>query len=275
MNLISKLGVLTQTNYDSGSLGGLASVVHPVTEAGQHPLTILQADKAVQTLVLTVQSIPKDTGAVAAAAGAVKDAAAANVPAALQIDLSAIVNAPGQLSAKLSELVVAASGYTMFHAPAGTSGFAAQLHAPGAADKPAVFDSRQLGNGDVFATTMFRPGRYSVTNKVNNAQAQLRVSYPVISNTPYSPPEAFEVQLDQNGFQPNDIQLKPAQGIVFHISNTQARITIDLVEPDDGPPPAQAHVQPQAIPPPAPGRILPDFRWVKPEPPEPPKTPGS
>ena len=135
-----------------------------------------------------------------------------------------------------------------------------------------MFDSRQLGNGDIFATTMFRPGRYTVTNKVNNAQAQLRVSYPVISNTPYSPPEAFEVQLDQNGFQPNDIQLKPAQGIVFHISNTQARIAIDLVEPDDGPPPAQAHVQPQAIPPPAPGRILPDFRWVKPEPPE---TPGS
>ncbi len=258
MNLISKLGVLTQTNYDSGSLGGLASVVHPVTEAGQHPLTILQAEKAVQTLVLTVQSIPKDTGAVAAAAGAVKDAAAANVPAALQIDLS-----------------VAASGYTMFHAPAGTSGFAAQLHAPGAADKPPVFDSRQLGNGDVFATTMFRPGRYTVTNKVNNAQAQLRVSYPVISSTPYSPPDAFEVQLDQNGFQPNDIQLKPAQGIVFHISNTQARITIDLVEPDDGPPPAQAQVQPQAIPPPAPGRILPDFRWVKPGPPEKPKAPGS
>jgi len=263
MNLISKLGVLTQTNYDSGSLGGLASVVHPVTEAGQHPLTILQTDKAVQSLVLTVQSIPKDTGAV-------KDAAAANVPAALQIDLSAIVNAPGQLSAKLSELVVAASGYTMFHAPAGTSGFAAQLHASGATDQPPVFDSRQLGNGDIFATTMFRPGRYTVTNKVNNAQAQLRVSYPVISSTPYSPPEAFEVQLDQNGFQPNDIQLKPAQGIVFHISNTLARITIDLVEPDDGPPPAQAQVQ--AIPPPPPGRILPDFTWVKPESP---KTPGS
>ena len=34
-------------------------------------------------------------------------------------------------------------------------------------------------------------------------------------------------------------------------------------------------MEPQAIPPPSPGRILPDFRWVKPEPPEPPKTPGS
>lgn len=270
MNLISKLGPLTQTNFDSGSLGGLASVAHPVTEAGQHPLTILQADKAVQSLMLTVQSVAKDSSAAATAASTVKDAAAANIPAALQIDLSAIVNAAGQLSSKLSELVVAASGYTLFHAPAGTSGFAAQLHAPGAADKPPVFDSRQLGNGDVFATAVFRPGRYSVTNKINNAQAQLRVSYPVISSTPYSPPDAFEVQLGQNGFQPNDIELKPAQGVVFHINNTQARIVIDLVEPDDEP--AQKQAQPSLTAPPAAGRVLPGFTWVKPTPPE---KPGS
>src|SRR5947207_3271330 len=107
------------------------------------------------------------------------------------------------------------SGSPLFRGPAGTPGFAAQLHGQGAADQPPVFDSRQLGNGDVFATTMFRPGRYTVTNKVNSAQAQLRVSCPVISSTPYSPPEAFEVQLNQNGFQPNDNQLKPAQGIVM------------------------------------------------------------
>ena len=35
MNLIKNLETLTQTNYDSGSLGGLAAVVHRVTEEGQ------------------------------------------------------------------------------------------------------------------------------------------------------------------------------------------------------------------------------------------------
>jgi hypothetical protein len=253
MNMMKNLETLTQTNYNSGSLGGLATVVHRVAEAGQYPLTILQNDKAVQTMVLMVQ-------------GSIAGAPAPTAPTELHIDLSGIVNTPGQLSTKLSELVVASSGYAVFYAPAGTSGFAVQLYAPGAADKKPVFDSHQLGNGDIFATTMFRPGRYSVTNKVNNAQAKLRVSYPVISNTPYSPPEAFTVQLDQNGFQPNDIQLMPAQGIVFHIGNTEARIAIDLVEPDDGPHLAKA--QAQIIAPPATGRILPDFRWVKPETPE-------
>ena len=80
----------------------------------------------------------------------------------------------------------------------------------------------------------------------------------MISNTPYTPPDALAVQLDQNGFQPNGIQLKPAQGVMFHISNTQARIVIGLIEPDDGP--AKVQAQPQEIAPPAKERILPDFR---------------
>ncbi len=269
MNLMNNLETLILTHYDSGSLGGLASVVHRVTEAGQHPLTILQADKAIRMMALMVQGGPStpmgEPAAVGLVAGATPSGAPVlNAPAELHIDLSGIVNAAGQLSTRLSELVVASLGYTVFHATAGTSGFAVQLHAPGAIDKPPVFDSRQLGNGDLFATTMFRPGRYSVTNKVNNAQAQLRLSYPTISDTPYSPPDAFVVQLDQNGFQPKDIQLMPAQGIVFHISNAQARILIDLVEPDDGP----AHAQAKTIAPSASVRMLPVHRWVKSEPPE-------
>ena len=76
------------------------------------------------------------------------------------------------------------------------------------------------------------------------------------------------MQLDQNGFQPQDIELKPAQGVVFHISNTQARIVIELVEPDDGP--AQSQGQATLTTPPGAARHLPDFTWVKPGALEPP-----
>ena len=273
MNLINNLDALTQTHFDSGSLGGLAAVVHRLAEAGQHPLTVLQADRPVRTLALVVQDVgaPAAKGPAATPAAGVAATPASSAPAELHVNLSGLggglrqpgLRAAGTAAESGADLVVAASGYAVFHAPAGSAGFAVLLHAPGAPDKPPVFDSRQLGDGDAFATTIFRPGRYSLTNSAGNAAGQIRVSYPVIGDTPYQPPDAFHVQLDANGFHPNDIQLMPAQGIVVHVNNTPARITIDLLQPDDGP----ALGRPPTTGPQAPGGNRPGYRWVKPQPP--------
>ena len=133
-------------------------------------------------------------------------------------------------------LAVATHGYAVFHAAIGTeTGFAVQLHTAGARNQPPIFDSRQLHDGDVFSTTLLRPGRYSLTNVTTGSTGQIQVAYPVISDKPYSPPDPLDVQVNAQGFQPNVIQLKPAQGLIFRIGNVTARIKIDLVEPDDGP----------------------------------------
>src|SRR5262249_25222362 len=88
------------------------------------------------------------------------------------------------------------------------------------------------------------------------AKGEIRVSYPVIGSTPYRPPDPVEVQVNAQGFQPNAIQLKPAQGLIFHVGSVSARIQIDLVEPDDGPPDRRR----------SPGEHgKPLYRWEKPE----------
>ena len=52
MNNSINLQIFTQTHFDSGSLGGLGAVVHRFDLPGEHHITILQADKAIQTLRL-------------------------------------------------------------------------------------------------------------------------------------------------------------------------------------------------------------------------------
>ena len=90
-------------------------------------------------------------------------------------------------------------------------------------------------------------------------QGEIRVSYPVIGDQPYRPPEPLEVQVSAGGFQPNSIQLQPVQGLIFHIGDAAVRIQIELVEPDDGPP-AGGNLA---------GGRRPLFRWERPTPPGP------
>jgi hypothetical protein len=218
MNTLANLQALTQTSFDSGSLGGLGVIVHRMDQAGDHQIKVFQAERLLQTYSLRV------VGPAAPNAGQVN------------IDLSRALGRLNQLSPRPPEdLLVAVSGYAVFHAPPGVSGLAVQLQAPGAKGQSPVFDNRQLKDGDIFAVTIFRPGRYSLTNTIGGAKGELRVSYPVVGDTPYVPPDPLQAQVTAQGFQPGSLQLQPAQGIVFTVSNTAARIQIDLVEPDDGP----------------------------------------
>jgi len=181
-------------------------------------------------------------------------------PVELHVDLGRALAAPGRVAALLPEdLAVLEQGYAVFHAPPGSSGLAVQLNAPQAATGAPSFDSRKLQNGDIFAVTLLRPGRYSLTNSLGSTgtmQGEIRVSYPVIGDQPYRPPDPLQVQVGESGFQPNSIQLQPVQGLIFHIGNVAARIQIELVEPDDGPPAG-----------PAPRGRGPLFRWERPTPP--------
>lgn len=254
------LQILSQTHFDSGALSGLGSVVHRMVQLGDHQLTILHGDNPVETTSLRVlASTQPSQPNIASAANA--QAAAPSSQTELHVNLGQMVGNVGQLSAPIISTIleIAAQGYVLFHAPPASSGFAVLLNAPGTQNQPPAFDSRQLGNSDVYATTLLRPGLYSVTNANGGAKGQIRVAYPVIGDTPYRPPDPMDVQVTDQGFQPATIQLKPAQGVVFHIGNTRARIQIDLVEPDDGPKVSAAAV---------PESSKPSYRWEKPVPPD-------
>ncbi len=252
----ANLQIFTQTSFDSGSLGGLGAVVHRLDQSGEHRITVFQADKPIQTMPLRVVGTPQQTETNAPTAPR-SSPLPPSVPTEVHVNLA---RALGQVAAPLPEdLVVIAQGYAVFHAPPGAAGFAVQLHSPGGEKQPPAFDSRQLHNGDIFTVTLLRPGRYSLTSTGVAAKGEIRVSYPVVGNTRYRPPDPLEVQVNKQGFQPHAIHLSPAQGLIFHVGDITARIQIDLVEPDDGPGSTGR----------APGeRRRPLFRWEKPEAPE-------
>jgi hypothetical protein len=68
---------------------------------------------------------------------------------------------------------------------------------------------------------------------------EIQVTYPVIGPTPVRTPGPADVESTAAGFSPGTLTLAPGQGIIFRIS-TEARIQIELTEPDDGPAPAQS-----------------------------------
>jgi hypothetical protein len=258
MNSISDLPVFTQTSFDSGALSGLGAVVHRLTQPGEHRVTVLQGEKAIQTFPLRVLANPAQPPSAPA-----PHPLPAAAPAEVQVDLGRALAAPGQVAPPLPEdLAVVEQGYAVFHAPPGSSGLAVQLNAPQAGAGAPSFDSRKLQNGDIFAVTLLRPGRYSLANSLHSTgtmQGEIRVSYPVIGDKPYRPPDPLEVQVAEGGFQPNSIQLQPVQGLIFHIGNVAARIQIELIEPDDGPPAGGS----------GPKARGPLFRWERPAPPTP------
>ncbi len=227
MKNLAALQILGQTRFDSGALSGLGAVAHQVSAPGMHRLTIFQGDKVLQTMPVLIQPPPITTA----------DAAGAAAPVSVQINLRDLLPELGQVIPRQPQpdLQIPAQGYMVFQAPSGVSGYAVQLRTGDSDTQPPSFDSRELQNGDIFTTTILRPGRYSLVNAVTGAKGEIRVEYPVVGNTPYTPPDALNVQVTDQGFQPNAIQLKPAQGLIFRIGNTHARVQIDLVEPDDGP----------------------------------------
>jgi hypothetical protein len=243
MDMLTNLQALTQTRFDSGALSGLGAVVHRLTTPGEHRLTMLQAGNPIQSVPLQVVSPPSPDPA----------AVGVSIPNTVHVDLGGILAPTGELAPRppSAPLRVAVQGYAMFSAPANTSEVAVQIRPPGSENQPPVFDSRELGEGDVFAVTPLRPGRYSLANTATGAKGEIRVAYPVIGTTPYQPPDPVTVQVTEQGFQPNVIQLKPAQGLVFQVDKMRGRIQIDLVEPDDGPKQGSALLH----------------RWVKPTPP--------
>ena len=258
MDFTSSLPIFTQTSFDSGALSGLGAVVHRLTQPGEHRVTVLQAEKPVQTFPLRVLAMPGQPPRGRQVAPDLRPLSAAR-PMEVHVDLGRALSAPGRVAPQLPEdLAVVEQGYAVFHAPPGSAGLVVQLHAPQAETGAPAFDSRQLQNGDIFAVTLLRPGRYSLANSLRSAgtavQGEIRVSYPVVGATPYRPPDPLQVQVGEGGFQPSSIQLQPLQGLIFHIGNVAARIQIDLVEPDDGPPAGGALS----------GGRGPLFRWEKP-----------
>jgi hypothetical protein len=223
--MIDLSAIVSQGDVDSGALTGLSVVAHRFGKAEQVTIRVLKKGKLSHAMRLNIAGKAEKGG---------KEQ---------HVDITKPRRA--KASDQATETQAARQGYVLFQAP-GEAPHAFVVHAAsgneaGAIDtkipsEPPLFDSRQLGSGDIFSTVMFRPGKYLLKNELSNSVGTVTVSYPEIKpRQQYEAPDPVRIKCGPKGFEPHDIKLKPAQGLVFRIG-TQARITIALESPDDGPP---------------------------------------
>jgi hypothetical protein len=234
MSFVINRALLDQTTFTSASPAGLACVVHPVAHDGEHELHVLDDAGQISDLVhMTVVKQPA-TGAQPATTLAVNAA-----------DLRAARLKRG-VSAPADHQVLQAGAHLFVNTPVPAD--ARRIRMVRKTDGAVVFDSASLGEGDRFAVTLIRPGRYQLENQLGGQKLALTVEYPVRGKQPYQPPPPMQIECTATGFKaPAATVFKPAQGLVV-LCSVPARLHLALVEPDDGP-----HGPPRVVVPPAGG----------------------
>jgi hypothetical protein len=219
----------TQIGLDSGSLTMLGCVIHTFAEPGDYRCVVLRGD-ATQA-VFYISSDPSCAVAgvnidLAALAGAVPAGAAASA-------CGCGSGTASQGAADGQRFVVHPKGYAVFHVSGGAGGYVVQARRAVEDRDIRSYDTSTLVAGDIFSAVLLRPGRYSIRNTLGEGRAEVTVAYPGTGQTAYTPPapEVVEVRAQ---FEPASIAVKPMQGLNFNIHG-DARIVIELVEPDDGP----------------------------------------
>jgi hypothetical protein len=210
---------LNVTSFDSGAPSQGAAVVHRFGSPGEYRVTFLAGEASLaQTLLAVTHQTPSKAAA----------------PGHVTLDLTKVAYPPtlGAATSQREHVVVSPDGYVSFTNSGKPTPFAVVVHPMG--EKSPAFDTRRLGPGDLFAVTLIRPGEYRVRNELEKAEGRIRVAYPVVGDRPYRPPEPLSVECGGQGFRPAQIDVKPAQGLIFQVQ-TVARIRIDLTHPDDGP----------------------------------------
>jgi hypothetical protein len=219
MSFVINRSLLEQTTFVSTSPGGLACVVHPIADDGEHEVHVL--DDAGQISDLVHMTVVKQPGT-------------GGQPMALSInptDLRAARLKRG-VSAAPDHQVVQSGGHLFVGAPVLAD--ARRVRMVRKADGAVVFDSASLGAGDRFAVTVIRPGRYQLDNQLGTQKLALTVEYPVQGKQPYQPPPPMQIECTATGFNAPTTTIKPAQGVIV-LCSVPSRLHLTLVEADDGP----------------------------------------
>jgi hypothetical protein len=101
------------------------------------------------------------------------------------------------------------------------------------------FDSRQLGEGDLFVLTLLEPTRYSMIDRAGGAKGEITVTFARDDAKRLASLETVFVQSRGRTFEPAAIKLVATQGLVFRAWKG-SRIVVEKLEsapnpPDPGP----------------------------------------
>ena len=220
---------------DSGSLGMPGMVIHRFDQPGDYQIRIYQGDRLDRTVRLKVNKG--------------FTARQLNIDLATEQQMNKTRIGEGCPCKEEDddhkhhpprELELASQGHIVFYVSHGLGGHWVSVRM--SAEKPVnSFDSRELGNGDIFVANLIRPGTYSLTNVLSNVKGNIVVSYPQVGKTRYTPPEPLTIDSIQT-FAQEPIKLQPGQGQIYRIKD-KSRIKIQLVKPDDGPSEKPRHIR--------------------------------
>jgi hypothetical protein len=155
---------LNQTTFDSASPLGSVVLVHRFDDEGEYDVELGREGEVPDRVALSVT--PE-----------VKEAKEVQAPS---VTIDAAGAAPGTIAAQRRSKLHAGgyAAFTSMHARSSGSVIVARKRG----EKDAEFDSRRLGEHDLFAVTLVRPGLYAVRNTLAKAKAEGRivVTYPVV-----------------------------------------------------------------------------------------------
>lgn len=220
--------LLEQTSFDSARPSGTATVVHRFPEEGRFAVALRDDDDREEMRTILVEPARGPAG---------EQAHAAAFPEGVLVDVASRRPEAGRPNRpQPSELLsLGAGGYASFTAPPGQGRRVVVTRISAAGEREdEVFDSSRLRASDTFAVTLLRPGTYLMRDTVGRAEGKVVVTYPEVGRVPYRPAEPVTVTCDDGGFSPATVTVGPGQGIVV-TAGADCRVTVDLVEPDDGP----------------------------------------
>jgi hypothetical protein len=210
--------VFTQMGIDSGALTMLSAITHCFHEAGEYRGTV--RNERGESLAVLYISVDKESSV-----------AQVNIDLASLDKNSVTRQGYGECEDTGNRFTVNPKGYAVFHVSEGKGGYNVHIR-KAEQETQQIFDSRNLNHGDIFSGVIIRPGQYSVSNTFNKSRAEIIVSYPRIEKTAYRPPGPLRIEVTENGFVPDKIELNPGQGLSFDCRSS-ARIKIELHEPYD------------------------------------------
>src|SRR5262249_43913921 len=156
----------------------------------------------------------------AAAAGKTKDCHCGGSGAGGGGHEAAAVASPAGAPAPL---IVAPTGYVQFFVSHGEGGLSATVRKQ--QTDTILFDTTQLGTGDLFAVTLLAPAKFTIVNTLGTAKGTATVTFSKAVAARLKATAPVYVDATKSAFTPADVQLSSGQGLVFRVKET-ARITV-------------------------------------------------
>ena len=208
--------LLEQTRHDSGELVQPDFVVHPFAEPGRYQVDVYRHGKAVTTMMLEVSGDCADQQ--------------------LSIDLAALERPATKSDCSCHDgdhvQQVAKGGYVLFYVGSGSGGYSVKTYPAATKTEKGLFDSQALQGGDLFGTTLLRPGHYKIEDKAAKLSIPLKVEPVKPGKTAYVPPDALHFDIAELRKQKKGIQLQQAQGLVIR-TDKDNRIVIVFDDKDE------------------------------------------